>query len=161
MRKHSLCTLGAFLLGALLLASPTYSAEAQAGKEVQDKPAKTTQRTTAITIAHEGTDSLGARLAMRLKETFNASNLFSLEEKNKPKIRLYLLTETEFPGRPGVGSVYAAIWTYQQSEGQLAYLLSREVGTVNSDTLEGLVQRLGERSDGIAVKYAYLWPDNS
>ena len=82
----------------------------------------------------EGTDSIGARLGMRLKEAFNGSNLFSLTDKDMPKMRLLVSTQSEFPGRPGVGSVYSICWTFTQGEGYLGYLLAREVGTL---TYEG------------------------
>ena len=111
-------------------------------------------------ICKEGTDSIGARLGTRLKERFNQSNLFTLnddEEKDMPKLRLLVSTAPEFPGRPGVGSVYGVSWVFSQGKGYLGYLLAREVGTVNYDDLDALVDRLVERTDGIAAKYGNLW----
>lgn len=147
------------LVLALCVAAPglALAAEATAGKAVADKPAKNVERRTTIAVIHEGTDSVGARLSTRLKEAFNASNLFALNDKDAPKVRLLVNTQPEFPGRPAVGSVYSVIWTFSQSDAHLGYLLAREVGTVNGEDVDALVQQLVERTDGIAVKYAYLF----
>lgn len=132
----------------------------QPGKPVQDAPVQTTVRTTLINVQVDGTDSLGSRLSTRLKERFNQSNLFRLnseEDKDKPELRLLLNTVPEFPSRPGVGSVYGVCWVFSQGKGYLGYLLAREVGTVNAEDLDALVDKLVERTDGIAAKYANLW----
>lgn len=150
---------GTALLLTLCLFAPALAtaAEAPAGKAVADKPAKTTERRTTIAVIHEGTDSIGARLSNRLKETFNASNLFALNDKDAPKIRLLLTTQPEFSTRPAVGSVYSAVWIFSQSDAHLGYLLAREVGTLNMEDVDSLVHQLIERTDGIAVKYNYLF----
>jgi len=129
----------------------------QPAKAQPDAPAKAEMRNTAVAVIHEGGDSIGARLAMRLKERFNASNLFKLEEKDQPKLRLLLNTMEEFPSRPGVGSVYGITWAFSQSEGHLAYLLARDVGVLTMEEVDALTERLLERTDGIGVKYGYLF----
>ncbi|MDE7371988.1 MAG: hypothetical protein K2N07_09695, partial [Desulfovibrio sp.] len=68
-----------------------------------------------------------------------------------------LNTAPEFPGRPAVGSVYGVCWVFSQGKGYLGYLLAREVGTVNAEDLDALVDKLVERTDGIAAKYGNLW----
>ena len=68
-----------------------------------------------------------------------------------------LETRAEFPDRPGVGSVYSVCWVFKQGKGYLGYLLARELGTVNYEEVDGLVDRLVERTDGIAAKYSSLW----
>lgn len=150
---------GTALLLTLCLFTPVIAtaADAQAGKAVADKPAKTSERRTTIAVIHEGTDSIGARLSNRLKETFNASNLFALNDKDAPKIRLLLTTQPEFSTRPGVGSVYSAVWIFSQSDAHLGYLLAREVGTLSMEDVDNLVHQMVERTDGIAVKYSYLF----
>ena len=122
-----------------------------------DTPAKTEMRSTAVAVIHEGADSIGARLATRLKERFNASNLFILEEKDQPKLRLLLNTMAEFPSRPGVGSVYSVTWVFSQSEGHLAYLLARNVGVLTIEEVDALADTLLERTDGLGVMYGYLF----
>ena len=161
----------AFFLGVLALsgslwaaaeaAAPTgQAATPQAGKPVQDKPEKVVDRITLVSVQNEGTDSIGARLATRLKERFNQSNLFSLSDddgKDTPKMRLVLKTVPEFASRPAVGSVYGISWVFSQGKGYLGYLLAGDVGTVNNEDMDALVDRLVERTDGIAAKYANLW----
>lgn len=149
------------LLVALILAmaAPALAAAPapSPGKPAPDTPAKPVIRQTQISVQHEGIDSIGARLSTQLKEMFNSSNLFQLNEKDAPKVRLLLNTQPEFPTRPGVGSVYSIIWIYSQSENHLGYLLAREVGTLSADEVEKLAAKIVERTDGIAVKYGYLF----
>lgn len=154
--KRPLASL-ALLCLCLLCAAPALAA--QAGKPLEDKPAPGLDRVTVISVQAEGTDSIGARLATRLKERFNESNLFALnddEQKDVPKFKLLLSTAPEFPGRPAVGSVYGACWVFSQGKDYLGFLLAREVGTVNSEDLEALVNKLVERTDGITAKYSSL-----
>ena len=147
----------AALLAAALIFSALPAAAADEAKPVQDKPARTAARSTAITVEHEGTDSIGARLSTRLNEQCNTSSLFTLTEKDTPKMYLILTTQSEFAERPEVGSVYSLIWAYRQQKGQLAFLLARETGTINDGGIEALVNRVLERTDGLSVKYEYLW----
>ena len=129
----------------------------QSAKTQPDTPVKMETRSTAVAVIHEGADSIGARLAMRLKEAFNASNLFRLEEKDQPKMRLLLNTMAEFPSRPGAGSVYSITWVFSQSDAHLAYLLARDVGILTMEEVDALTYSLLERTDGIGVKYGYLF----
>ena len=87
---------------AVLSAVAAQAATPQAGKPVPDAPGKGPDRVTVVSVTLEGTDSLGARLGTRLKERFNQSSLFTLnddEEKDIPKLYLLLSTQAEFPGR--------------------------------------------------------------
>lgn len=159
--KKLLCAAAlALSLGCLSPSLAVQAADAgmpQAGKAQADKPVKTQVRVTSVAVVNEGTDSIGARLATRLKETFNQSNLFVLNEKDEPKLQLLIMTQPEFPGRPHVGSVYSVCWVFKQGEGYLGFLLSREVGTLNMEEVDELVAKLVERTDGIAAKYENLW----
>jgi hypothetical protein len=131
----------------------------QAVNPIQDKPEKGLSRVTLISVQLEGTDGIGARLGTQLKDRFNRSSLFSLaaEEKDAPKLQVMLATSPEFPGRPGVGSVYSVCWVFSQGRGYLGYLLARDLGTVNYDDIDALADKLVERTDGIAAKYGNLW----
>lgn len=138
---------------------PSFVFAAEAGTPVQDNPLKIANRSTLVRVEADGTDSLGQRLSTRLKERFNQSSLFVLsseEEKETPELRLLLKTSPEFPSRPSVGSVYGVCWVLSPSKGYLGYLLGRELGTVNADDMDALVDKLVERTDGIAAKYANL-----
>ncbi|MDR2054285.1 MAG: hypothetical protein LBQ10_00205 [Desulfovibrio sp.] len=131
----------------------------QAVNPIQDKPEKGPDRVTLVSVQLEGTDGIGARLGMQLKDRFNRSSLFSLaaEEKDAPKLQVMLATSPEFPGRPGVGSIYSICWVFSQGRGYLGYLLARDLGTVNHEDIDALADKLVERTDGIAAKYGNLW----
>ena len=141
-------TLGLLLSGVALAAETAL---------VPDKPIKLAERRTPIAIEYEGTDSLGSRLAMRIKESFNSSNLFLLTEQDSPKIRLLLSTVSEFPSRPDLGSAYAVVWVFSQSEATLRHFLLREVGVITPNDVNDLAAKLVERTDGLAVRYGYLF----
>ena len=132
----------------------------QPGKLVQDQPIQTAARSTGIRVITDGNDSLGARLSTKLKERFNQSSLFQLnneEDKDEPELRFLLTTEPEFPARPQIGSIYGICWVFSQGKGYLGYLLAREIGTFTAEDIDGLVDKLVERTDGIAAKYGNLW----
>ncbi len=148
------CTAGIFLLFAL---TANAAAEPPAGKSLPDTPAGAADRSTPVTVEHDGADTAGARLAFELKELFNSAGLFRLTEKDEPKYRLLLSTLPEFPSRPQVGSVYCVVWVYSGSEGTLRHYLARDLGVVTMETARDVALKLVERSDGIGVKYSYLF----
>ena len=84
------------VLAGLPLAANAAPAETTS---IPNKPATVVERNTPIAVEFEGTDSIGSRLATTLKERFNASNLFTLTDKDTPKIRVLLATTPEFPTR--------------------------------------------------------------
>lgn len=110
-----------------------------------------------IAIEHEGTDTLGVRLAYLLKENFNAGTLFALNDKDQPKLQLLLSTFPEFPSRPGIGSVYSAVWIYSEGANVLSYYLARENGLITPEAVQDLADTLAARSAGIAAKHAYIF----
>lgn len=152
MKRLFLCCA---LLG--LLAAPAFAADAAKGTAVPDKPAAASERTTAVAVEFEGTDSIGSRLATRLRELFNASNLFNLTEKDVPKMRVLISTKPEFESRPAVGSVYCVVWVFSQSESILRHFLVREVGVLSPNEVDDVAAKLVERTDGLAVRYGYLF----
>lgn len=148
-------------LFALFIAPLAFAApEPQPGQPVQDLPQKIVDRSTAVNVLLEGSDAIGSRLATRLRERFNQSGLFKLnsqDEKAEPELRLLINTAPEFPSRPNFGSIYGVCWVFSQGKGYLPYLLAREVGVVNADDIDALIDKLVERTDGIAAKYSNLW----
>ena len=74
-------------LALLLPAVPAFAADAPAKTDaaIPDKPTRITERNTPVAVEYEGNDSIGSRLATRVKETLNSSNLFSLTDKDTPK----------------------------------------------------------------------------
>ncbi len=155
------------LLTALLVAglslSPfsainTMAAEKpKAGAPKANTPATLNARSAQVSVSHEGTDTIGIQLATRLKELFNASNLFQLNEKNAPKIRLVVTSKAEFSERPHVGSVYAVLWVFSQSDSHLGYLLAQEVDVLSKEDINDAAAKIVDRTDGLAVKYSYLF----
>ncbi len=126
-------------------------------KSIEDAPQAVSGRTTAVAVEHEGSDAAGAKLALELKDLFNSSTLFQLTDKDTPKLKVFLSTVPEFPNRPEVGSVFAVVWVYSESERTLKHYLGREVGVVSDTTARAVAQRLGERTDRLASNYAYLF----
>ncbi len=144
-----------FVLAFFLAMAPV--ADAANPASVPDKPASVSQRNTPVAVEFEGTDSIGSRLATRLKENLNASNLFTLTDKDTPKFRVLVSTTAEFPSRPEVGSAYSIVWLFSQSEATLRHFLLREVGVLSGGEVDGLAARILERTDGLAVRYGYLF----
>ncbi len=140
---------------SLLLAATSESVPAT--ESVENKPAEVTQRQTPIAVEFEGNDSIGAALAMSIKERFNASNLFALSEKDEPKIRLIVTTVPEFPSRPGLGSAYSVVWLFSQSENTLRHFLQSDLGVMTLDQVQGLTAKLLETTDSLAIRYSYLF----
>ena len=139
-------------LALLLPAVPAFAADAPAKTDaaIPDKPTRITERNTPVAVEYEGNDSIGSRLATRVKETLNSSNLFSLTDKD-------IATQPEFKDRPGVGSAYAVVWVFSQSENILRHYLTREVGVVTPDEINGLAAKLVEETDSLATRYGYLF----
>ena len=165
VRKFLLFRFSLMAVLVLCLALPVSAAQTgngadrpAAAKPVADKPvAAQADRATAVMVDHEGTDTLGAKFAFQLKGTFNTSSLFTLSEKDVPKLKVFITTTAEFPSRPGIASAYSVVWAFSQAEGTLSFLLAREVGLVTAEELDALVAGIAERTDGIAAKYAYLF----
>lgn len=112
---------------------------------------------TPIAVEHEGTDSLGARLAYIIKEQFNSGTLFSLDDKDVPKLQMLIVTQPEFPSRPGVGSVYSVIWVYSERSSVLGNYLAQESGIITAENLTDISDNLTARTAGIAAKHAYIF----
>ena len=139
---------------------PAMAAQQQpaSAKPVADKPViPEADRTTAVMVEHEGTDNLGAKLAFQLKGAYNSSSLFTLSEKDVPKLKVFISTVEEFPSRPNIASAYSIVWAFSQAEGTLSFLLAREVGLMTAEGLDALVIKTAEQTDGIAAKYGYLF----
>lgn len=142
------------LLGSATAAQP----KTESPEPILNKPEKSTKRNTTISIEFEGTDSIGSKLSTRIKELMNASNLFTLTEKDSPKIRILLATMSEFSQRPSIGSVYSVIWLFSQSETTLKHFLARKIGVLTADEVDQVAAMIVEQTDTLAVRYGYLLP---
>ena len=145
----------------LLLPAPCHAAEngTKNIKTVADTPSPASPRSVKVAVEHEGADMVGARLALALKGVFNAHSLFALTETDAPKMKVYLATAPEFPGRPALASVYAVVWAFSQNNGTLSFLLGREVGVAAADEVDALAVKIAEQTYGFAVKYSYLFKE--
>ncbi|MGE4297150.1 MAG: hypothetical protein AB7E47_03900 [Desulfovibrionaceae bacterium] len=125
---------------------------------IPDKPAPPkADRSTPVTVEQRGTDDVGARLVFHVKELFNKNTLFSLSAKDGKKLKLIVSTSEEFPDRPALGSVYAAVWVYSESESTLKYYLDSRVGVVDAPDAARVAEVLAATTDTVASKYAYLF----
>ncbi len=141
----------------ILVGAGPLRGEEPATKAIQDSPQAVTGRTTAVAVELDGSDAAGAKLAFELKELFNSSTLFELTDRDTPKLKVFLSTAPEFASRPELGSVFAVVWVYSETERTLKHYLAREVGVVSDGTARALAQRLAERTDRLASNYAYLF----
>ncbi len=132
---------------------------AAAAESIPNTPQKINQRLSPVMVEFEGVDSIGSRLATRLKELFNASNLFQLEGDDVPKFRILISSAPEFESRPNIGSAYSVVWLFSLSDATLRHYLSVQVGVVSGDDVNDLAAKLVEKTDTIAMKYAYLFPE--
>lgn len=112
---------------------------------------------TPISVQHDGTDTLGAKLAFQLKETFNSGTLFILNEADVPKLQLLISSVAEFPSRPGVGSVYTVIWLYSERSTVFSSYLAHDKGVITPDDLDDMASKLAARTAGIVAKHSYLF----
>lgn len=132
---------------------------ASAAESIPNTPQKINQRLSPVMVEFEGVDSIGSKLATRLKELFNASNLFQLEGDDVPKFRIVISSVPEFESRPNIGSAYSIVWLFSLSDATLRHYLSVQVGVVSADDVNDLAAKLVEKTDTIALKYAYLFPE--
>ena len=56
-----------------------------------------------------------------------------------------------------MGSAYAVVWVFSQSENILRHYLTCEVGVVTPDEINGLAAKLVEETDSLATRYGYLF----
>lgn len=153
------CLFCGSLLAGGLIAAPHAAAEPENAATLPDTPIRITERHTPVAVESEGDDSIGASLSTRVKELLNSSNLFMLEEKDTPKFRILISTAPEFPSRPGVGSAYSVVWLFSLSDATLRHYLDREIGLLTPDDVNRVAARIVEKTDRIAVRYGYLFPE--
>lgn len=143
MKASYLLTLSALLLSLVTFSPASAADEAQA-----------VERRTPVVVEFEGNDTIGTTLFSRLQTKINSTN--PANPTREAKFRILLSTASEFPSRPGVGSVYAVVWTLALSEGSMEYYLVRDIGVVTPDTVDDVVNRIISRTDGVAARYGYL-----
>lgn len=133
-------------------AAPNTPAESPAPK-APDSSAKRL----AITVEHDDTDPLGAKLAYHLKELLGRSSLMTLTNKDEKKIVIVLKTKEEFPGRPNLSSIYAISWLFSAKSGSLRYFLNAEAGIVDASGVDEAAEAILSKTDKLAATYGYLF----
>ena len=78
---------------------------------------------------------------------------------NVPKFRVLISSAPEFETRPQIGSAYSVVWLFSLSDATLRHYLSMEVGVVSGDDVNDLAAKIVEKTDTVAMKYAYLFPE--
>lgn len=130
---------------------------APAQAEAPAKKAEPAGKRLAITVEHDDTDPLGARLAYRIKEMLGRSSLMALSNKDEKKIVITLKTKEEFPGRPNLCSIYSVTWLFSAREGSLKYYLNAEAGIVDNTDLDQTAETILAKTDKLAGTYGYLF----
>lgn len=110
-----------------------------------------------LSVEHAGNDTLGAKLAVQLKEAFNTGTLLALNDNDVPKLQMLVSTSPEFSSRPAAGSVYSVIWVYSERSNVLGNYLAHECGILTPEDLDGLAARLVSRTAGLTAKHAYIF----
>ncbi|QJT10569.1 hypothetical protein [Oceanidesulfovibrio marinus] len=167
MRYHFslLLALGFFCVAAVVFTAPAFAQEIKPLEPQQqpskgtEKPAptKTSRRGTPVTVQHDGEDELGARLALKLKETLNSSSLFDVSDKDEKKLKVIIKTMREFEGRPNSSSIYSLVWVYSESEATLKYFLDTQIGLINEGELESTAEAIAAATEKVGARYSYLF----
>lgn len=109
-----------------------------------------------VVVEHHGTDPVGMRLALHLKETLQKSNLFRLAKADEKHLNLRLTTREQFVERPFLGSAYVLIWRYVESEDVLTYYLSERLDFVDSGVVLHEAEVLAAETDRVNTRFGYL-----
>lgn len=152
---------------AVILPGPAQAAATAAPSQMNDpvqkrpEPDQAAQansaRLTPVAVDQKGTDSLGSRVSYMLKENFNSGTLFALSAKDEPKLLVLMFTESEFPSRPGVGSIYSVIWVYSENPKVFPTYLDQMMGVITPDTVNDVVTRIAQKTDGVVARYSYIF----
>lgn len=134
--------------------APQAAAPADAGNAKSDNAAG---KKTPIAIEHDDNDTVGARLAYRLKELLGRSSLMQPTNKDEKKIVIILKTKEEFPGRSGLSSIYSISWLFSSKEGALKYFLTSEAGIVDNADIDQIAETILGKTDKLASTYGYLF----
>ncbi len=120
-------------------------------------PSQSAPHATPVTVQHEGDDELGARLALKLKETLNTSSLFAVSDKDEKKLKVVLKTVREFANRPNSSSIYSLVWVYSESEATLKYFLDDQIGLVHEGEIDTKAEAIAAATEKVGARYSYLF----
>lgn len=109
-----------------------------------------------LDIVSKGSDQNGISLSYRLKEELMASKLFVLTTAEKKKFVLQIRTQSEFPDRPNLASIYSVALVYQEDLTTLTYYLDLFQGQIYAENVATEMQKILEWSYSTLKKYHYL-----
>ena len=109
-----------------------------------------------LDIQSRGSDQSGTLLSYKLKEEVIASRLFELKVSDKKKFVLHVVTQAEFPDRPGIASQYSIVLVYQEDASTLAYYLNHYQGQVHTEGVAAEMQKILEWTYTNLKRYHYL-----
>lgn len=109
-----------------------------------------------LDIQGKGSDQSGTLLSFKLKEEVMASRLFALTASDKKKFVLHLLTQPEFPDRPGIASQYSIVLVYQEDPGTLTYYLNHMQGLVHPEGVTTEMRKILEWTYSTLKRFHYL-----
>ena len=112
-----------------------------------------------IQIRHENTDRVGRRLVFHMRERFSQSNLFRLTDSEEKKIILYVKSQKEFPGRPGISSIYAATWAFSYGGDVLSNYLQSRTGIAGTENLGDTAEEFVASTFEVYSRYSYLFQE--
>lgn len=149
------------LMGLMVVAQPCMAQDANQTalpSQLRDAPKEPIDRLVIpVRIEHRGTDALGIRLALQLRERFNRSSLFRLSSDGERTIKLLVTTRDEFTGRPELSSIYSVTWLFSTGDGVLSHYLEQHLDLITQGTIASQAEVLVARTDTVAGNYGYLF----
>ncbi len=109
-----------------------------------------------LDIQSKGSDQSGTLLSYKLKEEVIASRLFELTASEKKKFVLHVVSQPEFPDRPGIASIYSIVLVFQEDAGSLTYFLSHYQGQVHPEGVQAEMRRILEWTYSNMKRFHYL-----
>ncbi|NDV28844.1 hypothetical protein [Desulfovibrio sp. JC010] len=152
------------LLLVLSLGSIVSAEETKAVPDTKTKPAPVEKvepvaekQGIPVVVVHSGDDVFGGTLALKLKESFRKSVLFTLAGKDTRSVRVNIESRSEFKDRPEIGSVYSVVWTFAESGEVVPFYLKQELGIITWRNVENAAAGLMNKTDKVAGEYKYLF----
>jgi hypothetical protein len=109
-----------------------------------------------LDIQARGSDQSGTLLSYKLKEEVIASRLFELTASEKKKFVLHIISQPEFPDRPGIASIYSIVLVFQEDAGTLTYFLNHYQGQVHPEGVQAEMRRILEWTYSNLKRFHYL-----
>lgn len=109
-----------------------------------------------LDIQSRGSDQSGTLLSYKLKEEVVASRLFELTASEKKKFVLNIISQPEFPDRPGIASIYSIVLVFQEDAGTLTYFLGHYQGQVHPEGVQAEMRRILEWTYSNLKRFNYL-----